>query len=121
MVEEVGNFLQNFRRIDGVLGAFILDENGNIEAIEAEDSFKEEASVSGMGLMISKVCAVARSMDMGDIERHHAVFSDKQFMVESLKGGFFLVICMTEDSSSQGRVRIEIRKSKSDLENALTV
>ncbi|MBQ7528772.1 hypothetical protein IJT10_02560 [bacterium] len=121
MAEEVSGFLQNFRRIDGILGSFVLDNRGEIVSIDAEEALKGEACISGMGLMISEICMIARKMGVGDIERHHVAFADKQFMIESLNGGFFLVICMTEDSSSQGRVRLEIRKNKKSLENALAV
>ena len=106
-MSQLTSLLQSFQRLDGVLGACILSK-------DCEDplamSFKE---------FVPKIDALASELGAAELDRHHLTLDDKQLMIEELVGGAMLVVYTGTDSSNQGRVRLEIRKSKKNIEAAL--
>lgn len=111
--------LQNFRRIDGVLGVFLFDSGCEVIAEDSDPSVGEDNMAACLADYIPSASAVVESVDIDSVERHLMVIGDRKLLIEYLEGGSMLVICMTHDCSGLGRISLEIRKNKKNIESAM--
>lgn len=118
-MSQLTSLLQNFQRLDGVLGACILSKDCEVLAEDLSESVKSDAAATAFKDFLPKINALASELGVCEIDRHHLALDDKQLMIEELLGGAMLVVYTGADSSNQGRVRLEIRKNKKNIETAL--
>ncbi len=118
-MSQLASLLQNFQRLDGVLGACIISKDYEILAQELNDAVEGDPLAMSFKEFMPKVNALAEELEASELDRHHLVLDNKQLMIEKLVGGAMLVIYTGTDSSNQGRVRLEIRKGKKNIEAAL--
>ncbi|MGM9999208.1 MAG: hypothetical protein ACI38Q_07455 [Candidatus Bruticola sp.] len=118
-MSQLTSLLQSFQRLDGVLGACILSKDCEILAENLNDSVKNDVAAVSFKEFLPKVEALVSGLGVAGVDRHHLILDDKQLMIEVLVGGAMLVVFTSSDNSNQGRVRLEIRKSKKNIEAAL--
>lgn len=116
---ELSALLQNFCRIDGVLGALVLDAQGRIAAENEGDGAEGESTIGALRELLPQVKGLLDSLESFHIERQHVFLGERQFIVESLAKGAALVVWATSECSNLGRIRLEIRKAKPNIEAAL--
>ena len=118
-MSQLTSLLQSFQRLDGVLGACILSKDCEILAEELSEAVKSDPLAMNFKEFLPKINTLASELGASELDRHHLTLDDKQLMIEELVGGARLVVYTGSDSSNQGRVRLEIRKSKKNIETAL--
>ncbi len=118
-MSQLTSLLQSFQRLDGVLGACILSKDCEVLAEELSEAVKSDPLARNFKEFIPKINALAVELGTSKLDRHHVVLDDKQLMIEELVGGAMLIVFTGTDSSNQGRVRLEIRKGKKNIEAVL--
>lgn len=115
---ELNEILNNFIPIDRVKQVYLLDSEG-----------KNLAHLVKPGLAVDNILVLARQsvlfgrklvsiLKKKDFKQTYLEFKSFNMTVEILAGNYFLVI-VSENGVNLGRVRLEIRRHKSLLENAL--
>lgn len=118
-MSQLTSLLQSFLRLDGVLGACILSKDCEVLAEELSEAIKSDPLAMDFKEFLPKINALALDLGATELDRHHLTLDDKLLMIEELVGGAMLVVYTGTDSSNQGRVRLEIRKGKKNIEAAL--
>ncbi|MEW6279219.1 MAG: roadblock/LC7 domain-containing protein [Candidatus Eremiobacterota bacterium] len=118
-MSELAKVLENFCRLDGVQGALVVDSNGSVLGDFAP----------GMTNLGSVVEVVTRSLAMGrqvaddlgksPVNHQYLEFSQMQITSEVLNHQRVLVVC-AKAGANLGRIRLEIKKTKPDVEKLLT-
>ncbi len=111
--------LQGLRHLDGVLGVVVLDKAGEVVAEDLETSVRLEVMLSHLRKFIPSLEDLAEELEVGQVERHHVVLDDKQLVIENLADGAVLAVYTVSDGSNLGRIRLEIRKNRKNMEAAL--
>ncbi|MDO5297175.1 MAG: hypothetical protein Q4F00_11235 [bacterium] len=110
--------LQGFFKC-GASAAFVVADNGMILGEEYKDP---DLSVNGIPEAVAKALAVVteayEGFGKGVLERQQVHFGKYQLHIEALNGKRNLVLVLGA-KANLGRIRLEIRKSKTVLENEI--
>lgn len=118
-MSELVNLLQNLHKLDGVIAVSVVNSEGKEIAFSADPNAIDSSLYSRINEFIFKADGLAEALGTSAISRHHAVLKNVQVMAEALEGQYNLLVYTSGDNSNQGRIRLEIRKSKKGIEAAL--
>lgn len=109
VLEQVG------RRLDGVLGAVVIGEDGIIvERYIADPGFDTElASVEYVG-GCKEIRRATESLESGDVEELAVVTEKNRMLLRNLSPGYFIILMMGP-GGSLGKGRYELKKAAYEL------
>lgn len=115
---DLKRILENFCRVDLVRGALILDDQGLL----IEEFFNEDTDSGAIGMLVLRAVQLGAQLveDLGKSPLHqqYIEFVDCQITAEQLANNCMLVV-VAKANANLGRLRLEIRKSKSAVEAML--
>lgn len=115
---DLKRILENFCRVDLVRGALILDDQGLL----IEEYFNEEPDSGAIGMLVLRSVQLGAQLvdELGKSPLHqqYIEFADCQITAEQLANDCVLVV-VAKANANLGRLRLEIRKSKSAVESML--
>ena len=116
---EVQTKLENFCRLDHVVGAAVFDRSGKeLVAFYSEESATERLSklvADSFGAGGAFVSEIGRS----SVSQMYLEFESEQVTLEGLSSNRCLVV-LAGSGANLGRIRLELRKNKTSIEKALT-
>ena len=103
------------RRLDGVLGAVVIGEDGIIvERYSADTAFDTElASVEYVGGSKDLMRAAA-SLESGEVEELSVVTEKNRVLLRNVSPGYFIILMMNP-KGSLGKGRYELKKASYEL------
>lgn len=117
-MSDLKKVLENFCRVDQVRGALIVDDQGLL----IEEFFNDEPDSAAIGLLVLRAVLVGGQLidELGKspLNQQYIEFGDCQITAEQLDNNCVLVV-LANANANLGRLRLEIRKSKSAVEAML--
>jgi len=108
--------LDNLCRIDGVRGALIFDKSGAAR----QQVLKAELDISLLGSLVVQSMddgeELARLLGIAPVSQTLVEYQDLELTMEQLTAGYYLVI-LASTGANLGRIRLEIRKNRRQLES----
>jgi len=105
--------------VDLVRGALIVDDQGLL----IEEYFNEDSDSGAIGLLVLRAVQIGTQLveDLGKspLNQQYIEFADCQITAEQLANNCVLVV-LANANANLGRLRLEIRKSKSAVEAMLS-
>ena len=110
--------LEHFCKVDLVKGALILDDQGLL----IEEHFNEDADAPAIAMLVLRAVQLGSQLvdELGKspLSQQYIEFGDCQITAEQLANHCVLVV-VAAGNANLGRLRLEIRKSKSAVEALL--
>lgn len=117
---ELDQILENFSRLEHVIGAAVFDANGFV----VEKYFVDDSEIDPLSEVIlrSLHTGMQISEDLGKspLTQQHMEFADKQITAEVV-GENFVFVVVAGSGANLGRVRLEIRKNRGAVERLLAI
>ncbi len=117
-MSELARVLENFCRLDGVQGALILNADGAL----VDNHAPAVGELDPLVRLVSQSLALGRqaadSLGKSPVNHQYLEFAHMQITSEILKNQNVLVVC-AKTGANLGRIRLEIKKTKPDVERLL--
>jgi len=110
--------LENFNKIDKVLGAMLLTVEGEVLASSLEFQRQEEALETWMAKIIALGKSLSASLDLGDLNQSYLEYAGYNFTAEMI-GFKHILVVVADVGANLGRIRLEIRKQRKALEGKI--
>ena len=115
---DLKKILENFCRVDLVRGALILDDQGLL----IEEFFNDDADAGGIAMLVLRAvqlgAQLVEELGKNPLNQQYIEFADCQITAEQLANDCTLVV-VAKANANLGRLRLEIRKSKTAVEAML--
>lgn len=117
-MSELSKVLENFCRLDGVQGALILDASGEM----VDNHAPAVGDLAPLVRLVSHSLTLGRqasdALGKSPVNHQYLEFAQMQITSEILKNHNVLVVC-AKTGANLGRIRLEIKKTKPDVEKLL--
>lgn len=117
-MSDLKRILENFCRLDLVRGALVVTHDGFI----LEQHTNDDVDTQGVALVVNRAVqlggALVDELGKSPLNQQYIEFADAQITAEQLANGCALVV-VARSNANLGRLRLEIRKSKSAVEGLL--
>ncbi|MCD4783184.1 MAG: roadblock/LC7 domain-containing protein [Candidatus Eremiobacteraeota bacterium] len=116
---ELNKILENLCTVEGVQGAFLIDEEGNM----VESVMDQPIDIDGITNLAYRCVTsgrmIANSIGKKALKQSYVEFKNSSLTLDLLKNDAILALLATS-GSNLGRIRLEIRKNKKSVENLLS-
>ena len=117
---DLDQILENFCRLDHVLGAAVFDANGFVIEKFFADGGDTDALAEVVLRSLQAGMQIAEDLGKAPLNQQYIEFAEKQITAEVIDGNFVLVV-LAGAGANLGRVRLEIRKNRGAVERLLAV
>jgi uncharacterized protein len=110
--------LENFNKIDKVLGAILLTTEGEVLSSSLEFQRQDESLETWMAQVAGLGKSLSATMELGELNQSYLEYPSYNFTAE-LIGFKHILVVMADAGANLGRIRLEIRKQRKILESTL--
>lgn len=116
---EIHGILENLCTVEGVLGAYLIGENGEMMDSSANDELDTEYIADLVHRCVKSGNQIAESLYDSPLKQSYIEFSDSSLTLDSLKNGAILAL-LASSKANLGRIRLELRKTKRNVEKKIS-
>lgn len=117
-MSELNKILENLCGVEGVQGAFLIDESGKM----VENVTEEPVDPNFIGDLVHRCVfsgkQIADSLDKKALKQSYVEFKDSSLTLDLLKNGAVLAL-LASSGSNLGRIRLELRKNRKAVESLM--
>lgn len=115
---DIHSILEGLSMVDGVIGVFLIDDYGNMIDSVAQNSQESEKIAQVIYSCIDSGNRIAESVVDSHLMQSYIEFSDSNITLDLLSSGAILAI-HASPGANLGRIRLEIRKTKKEIDRVL--
>lgn len=117
-MSELKKILENLCTVEGVQGAFLIDEKGTMVESVAEVPVDVDFIANLSHQCASSGIQIANSLDRKSLIQSYVEFKNSSLTLDVLKNGAILAL-LASSGSNLGRVRLELRKNRKSVESLM--
>ncbi|MFP4498147.1 MAG: roadblock/LC7 domain-containing protein [Vulcanimicrobiota bacterium] len=117
-MSETHDILESLCTVEGVTGAFLIDEDANIIDFVAPEDFEVDNLAGLSHKCIESGIKIAGIIDKKEVKQTFIEYADSNLTLDLLSNGVILAL-LASSGANLGRIRLELRKTKKKVEKEL--
>ncbi len=118
-MSELKEILDNLCTVEGVKGAFLIDEDGKMVESVTIEQVDVDLVADLSHRCVRSGTQIADSMDWKSLKQSYVEFKNSSLTLDLLKNGAVLAL-LASSGSNLGRIRLEIRKNRKSFEKLMS-
>jgi predicted regulator of Ras-like GTPase activity (Roadblock/LC7/MglB family) len=115
---EVNQILENLCSVEGVKGAFLVDQSGQLKVNVHQEGIEVEPIIRLISDCLTAGGNIASMLDGNSLKECIIEYSDLNLTLDILKDGSTLTL-LASSGANLGRIRLEIRKTRKEIESLI--
>lgn len=116
---ELNKILENLCTVEGVQGAFIIDESGIMVESVANGPVDNDLIAKLSHRCVRSGTQISDTIDQKGLKQSYVEFKNSSLTLDLLKNGAILAL-LASSGSNLGRIRLELRKNRKSVESLMS-
>lgn len=118
-MSELKSILESLCAVEGVQGAFLIDENGIMVESVAQIPVDIDTIANLAHLSVTSGMAISDSLDKKALIQSYVEFKNSSLTLDLIKNNAILAL-LASAGSNLGRIRLELRKNRKSVESLMS-